>query len=246
MKRVFTRDLILKGQKLISSGLKVKDAATRLGVSPDTLSKEVRKLGTIIPHGLRIGEGNGRKNLPSEAIAAAYIGGKSELALSREYGVNRLAITRRLIELGVKRRNQGEAMPGYGEKEIANALAEKGFPVALQHKFKRYMVDISAGDVAIEIRFCLRGTYGAYSHRFEQIREGYRSVIFIVFDRADWITERLDDIIAPLQRFCRHPAPSGQYGVVRCTVKRNSSDSYSMNVTAEWRSPKSPKTILKS
>lgn len=73
-----------------------------LGTNRDNVADMIAKGRKPLP--------SNKKELPIVEIAQRYLRGESELSLSKAFGVNRLSITRRLIEVGIARRNQSAAM----------------------------------------------------------------------------------------------------------------------------------------
>lgn len=88
--------------QLYVAGKTIPQVSAETGIGMSTLSRELRKRG-IETRGLR-------KVLPVEEIVAKYCAGVSELALSKEYGLERRVIRTRLEESGVHLRGQAEAI----------------------------------------------------------------------------------------------------------------------------------------
>jgi len=144
-KRKLTDTVLLQAKELIESGLSLKDVAARFSVSPDPLSKAVRGIGGVVGHRYPpIGSGNGRKNLPSEEIGRLYLGGMSELALSIKFGVNRWAITRRLSEQGIPRRD-GSAANSISMAKMSKERRQERVAAARKQAFSNMKTDASLG-----------------------------------------------------------------------------------------------------
>ena len=106
MRKIFTDEFIRNALAMFDGIKNLKDVAGELGVHPSALSKAIRRNGFAIPLGKDSKE---RKQLPDELIARSYIAGLSELELSKEYGVDRIVIRRRLKEQGVEIRGPSAA-----------------------------------------------------------------------------------------------------------------------------------------
>ena len=58
---------------------------------------------------------------------------------------------------------------GIGEREIADALIAKGWPVVRQELCEGYVIDISIGHIDIEVKFKRRGFMSQFSERSEKL-----------------------------------------------------------------------------
>lgn len=105
--RKFTPELLDHAQRLFSDTRGLKEVAAMLAVNPDNLSKALRSRGFGSVRIKRAGAN--RQKLPSAKIAALYIAGMSELELSKQFGIARNAIRRRLLEQGCEIRGQSDA-----------------------------------------------------------------------------------------------------------------------------------------
>lgn len=105
MRRKFTDAFLDDAIKLFSVEPGLKEVAQKLGVNADALSAKLRDRGFIIPKR----PSKPRKNLPNAKIVADYLAGKSELELSKEYGVARTAIRPRLLAAGIQIRGPRDA-----------------------------------------------------------------------------------------------------------------------------------------
>lgn len=86
--------------ELYLAGKPVQEIATTAGVSVTRFHRE--RVARGVPS-------RKTRELPIADIASAYLGGASELALGKQYGVSRNVIARRLAEAGVQRRGSSEA-----------------------------------------------------------------------------------------------------------------------------------------
>ena len=128
---------------------------------------------------------------------------------------------------------------GIGENEIAAALVALGYDVVRQQIVDDYLIDIAIGDIAVEIKskaaFTLSGIGGLKrtKHLFER---GKRLVVVTIDDKV-CIIERLNEIVALVDFTCRHPAPLGEYWMVRCCRRRAKLGYYLYDLTIERRTP---------
>lgn len=125
---------------------------------------------------------------------------------------------------------------GPGESEIADALESLGLDVLRQVPLGNGCIDITVGDVAIEIKENSGGSYDFGTERIEQlIKAGYK-VLFIGFNSLDCITERLEEIVSLAEFACRHPAPLGKHWVIRCRRYQRTGAGNIYDTTIERRS----------
>lgn len=109
---------------------------------------------------------------------------------------------------------------GLGEREIANALESLGHPVARQEMFEGYCIDIGIGTIAVEVKAIATMAFTADPNRTEYLVERGKHVIFIVINEAGCVQgTNLDQIIALIDGACRNPAPVGEYWVIKCRRK---------------------------
>lgn len=87
--------------ELYVSGKTGAEVAESCGVPPSVLSRELRKRG--------IPARTNKARLPAADIAAAYLGGESELSLAQRYQISRDAIRRTLLESETPIRDRGQA-----------------------------------------------------------------------------------------------------------------------------------------
>lgn len=106
MSRKINASLIGHAASLISSGILLKDAAKEIGIHTGTLSRKLKEIGFIVPHG----RGGPKKiNLPLDKIKTMYKNGHSENGISKHFGVDRGTIRKRLLNAGISPRTKGEA-----------------------------------------------------------------------------------------------------------------------------------------
>ena len=125
---------------------------------------------------------------------------------------------------------------GPGEVEIAKALNDIGHEVKTQTPVDDGCIDITIGNVAIEIKMNSCGSYDFTRKRVKQLIDAGYSVVFIGFNHPDCLTDRLQEIIALTDFACRHPAPLGKHWVVRCRCYNRSGATNFYDTTIERRS----------
>lgn len=124
---------------------------------------------------------------------------------------------------------------GPGEIEIATMLKAFGHDVKRQTPLGERNIDITIGNVAIEIKFNGE-SFDFSTDRVKYLVEAGYHVVFVGFDSLDCISERLEEIVAFIDFACRHPTPLGQHWVIRCHryIRRGSPNTY--DTTIERRS----------
>lgn len=159
------------------------------------------------------------------------------LRMARTPYDERRALSRAAREAHMKSiaENAGHYSVGPGEVEIATMLETFGHDVKRQTSFGDRNVDITVGNVAIEIKFN-RESFDFSTDRVKDLVEAGYHVVFVGFDSLDCISERLEEIVALIDFACRHPAPLGKHWVIRCHryVRRGSPNTY--DTTIERRS----------
>lgn len=106
---------------------------------------------------------------------------------------------------------------GPGEFEIADALKKLGLEVIEQVPFNNGCVDMTVNGVIVEIKLSTNG--GAFNFtrkRVKELIESRKQFIFIGFNHADCISERLEEIVALTQFATLHPTALGKYWMITC------------------------------
>lgn len=93
--------------KLYTAGQTLKEAGAVVGVHPDSLSREFKRLGVAVRPPIRPAGWN-RIDMPAD-VPAAYLAGETEQAIALRLGVARTAVKRWLVEAGIKRRGLSES-----------------------------------------------------------------------------------------------------------------------------------------
>ena len=103
----FTAEYLGHAKTLFDGIRTIREVAEKIGCNPDSLSKHLRATGFTIPKGKPVNAK--RKKLPTKEIVSMYISGVSELEVAKHFGISRGAVRVRLVESGVKIRNQRES-----------------------------------------------------------------------------------------------------------------------------------------
>ena len=107
MPRKFPSDLLDHAAKMVREGATYAEAARRIGMHRDNLSKHLRARG--IPPPPHRGGGYQAHKLPDQKIIARYERGESELSIALSFDVSRQVIRRRLLLAGIEPRGQSAA-----------------------------------------------------------------------------------------------------------------------------------------
>lgn len=121
---------------------------------------------------------------------------------------------------------------GPGESEISELLKSLDHNVECQTPFGDHNIDITVGNVAIEVKVSRGASFSFDTNRIEDlVKRGYQ-VVFVGFDDLSCISERLEEIVALIDFACRHPAPLGQHWVIRCHcyARRGSTNTYDTTI----------------
>jgi len=144
MSRVpYTTDLLNLAKELINSGLLIKEAANKLGVTPDILSRKLKSTGYTIPRHYR--PAHNAKKFDVEFVVNSYISGNTIDNLSKITGAERRTIKSTLVDNGVAIRTNSEVMFNRMEelsledrKKLTNKANEacRGVEKTRSHKIK--------------------------------------------------------------------------------------------------------------
>lgn len=109
---------------------------------------------------------------------------------------------------------------GMGEREIGKGLEQRGYIIERQKIIKGYLIDITIGNIAVEIKYSRRlgfsVTYRSELQRgIEFIKAGYK-IIYVVLNNRILVENYLDDVISLIEEVYRNPASDCQYWVIRC------------------------------
>ena len=106
MPRVIDPSDIDHAAELYASGKSLKETASEVGISPETIAKYLRGRGVEIRP--RAHRAAGWNRLPTPpGVIDRYVGGESELSIATDLGVSRRVVERWLKEAGVPRRGRG-------------------------------------------------------------------------------------------------------------------------------------------
>ena len=107
---------------------------------------------------------------------------------------------------------------GDGEIELFELLNNRGINAIHQKAVGRYNVDITIGNVAVELTIC-RSRFTAHNSSFNKrvkylLERGFKTIC-IVFDSVDTIIRDADNIIGNLQILSEYPPSFSHYWVIR-------------------------------
>lgn len=108
---------------------------------------------------------------------------------------------------------------GIGEVEVSRLLENIGHNVTRQKEIGAYLVDISIGNMAVEIKFNSRGLIHRRKEREKKIIERGYFFVYVVFNVESAFSEKLNDIVRLIDFTSRNPPPIGKYRVIRCNGK---------------------------
>lgn len=151
----------------------------------------------------------------------------------------------------VRFRNMRELTPGNpaigrGENELAKLLMDHGFGITRQQPFQGYLLDLTIKNIAVEVKFASVGQHksvGLSGERYKQLVKAGYHIIFIVLNDVDLLLTHGQNIVSALDQACCHPAPRGEYWVIR-SCREESTSGYQVNqFTIIKYSPQSPASI---
>lgn len=126
---------------------------------------------------------------------------------------------------------------GEGEREMLEALTNRGYSVIPQDVFEGYLIDLSIGNIAIEIKTKGRQDFSEGGIRLKKLLEGGKRVFFVGFKSAACIAPCLDEVITHIERACGLPSVQGEYWVIRCYAEHSPGEIDSYHVTAVRNTP---------
>lgn len=124
---------------------------------------------------------------------------------------------------------------GAGEKEIADDLEAIGYKIKRQTECCGYYIDITIGNIAIEIKKKASLAFTAKSKRTEcLIKSGYIP-LFVIANSDDIFINNRNQVVELINAFCANPPSVGEYGVIRCCLKTTASGFNNYNFSSVMR-----------
>lgn len=115
-----------------------------------------------------------------------------------------------------------EQMIGFGEKDLKDALNQRGIDAIWQKSCGIYNIDLAVGNVAVELKS--GSSHLASSDkkrgRIKDLRESGFVSLYICFDCVDSLLQSIDYIISNINILNSNPPPLGEYRVIRCRTDR--------------------------
>lgn len=109
---------------------------------------------------------------------------------------------------------------GIGYHVVRQALQDAGLAVQMQVPYLNYWLDFRIGEVAIEVERSMQLSFFHKDPRVIRLVKAKLAVVYVVHDGEPALYAHMDYIISCIKQVCSNPPRSGQYTVIRCSVRK--------------------------
>ena len=214
MSRKLSQALIDQAERLVRSGSTLTAAAREIGCTADVLGLYLRKRGVDTRRGSKIGYTHAAREVRfANMVRAAY-----------DPLLDNPAI-------------------GIGERELAELLEAKDFPVIRQARVDGYLIDIAIENIAVEVSADFRkATPARHPGRFKHLVDQGFTFIYAVIPSIAAFERHREDFATTIEQAYHNPPVKGEYWVLRCGLYDRGTDYESDEWILIKCTPKIPST----